>query len=443
MKNKKIIIGVVIIAIITAGALFFRDSQIHHPPSTIHDPEYYTCGMHPDVRVSPEEYNKGNVNCPICNMKLTPVYKESAAAEEKYYGCGVDAEGKCPNCDLKGEGAECVCGEHSFTIKGKKLNCPVCKAPMRELTEEEVGRLKGVIGRVKIKGEQARLAGVAREVVRKQHLYKEIRTVGQVAYDPDLAIAEEEYISSLKALEKIEEGRIPEIAERAKNLARASKRKLKLLGLSETQIKEIEESKEIHTSLILPEEKMWIYGEVYEYELGWIKEGVEVKVVTASLPGEEFGGTVSSINPVVDPKTRSITFRAEVDNPQLKLKPQMYVDLTIMSTYTNPEGEHMVLAVPKEAILDTGVRKVVWIDKGNEEYEGREIKIGPEATSIIDGATRKFYPVLRGLREGEQVVTKANFLIDSQSQISGVAASAYGGALGSEEKKTAPPVHQH
>ncbi len=102
----------------------------------------------------------------------------------------------------------------------------------------------------------------------------------------------------------------------------------------------------------------------------------------------------------------------------------------------------MVLAIPKDAVLDTGIRKIVWVDRGNGEYEGRKIQIGPEATATVDKKEAKFYPVLSGVGEGEKVVTKGNFLIDSQSQITGVAASAYGGALGAEEKEETP-VHQH
>ena len=350
--------------------------------------QYYTCGMHPSVKISPEEYNMGNVNCPICNMKLTPVYREEAKAEE------------------------------------------------------EIDELKGVVSRVKIKGEQTQLAGVRTEPAKKLHLYKEIRTVGKVAYDPQLAIAQEEFISSLKALDKILEGRISEIKERAKNLVESSERKLRLLGLSQEQIKELEKTREVQTNLILPEKKMWIYGDVYEYELGWVKVGQKVKVTTSGLPGEEFNGVISSVNPVLDPKTRSVKFRAEVNNPDLKLKPEMYVDVVIISLYLSPDGEHMVLAIPKDAVLDTGTRKIVWIYKENGEYEGREVQVGPEATSAIDGKEAKFYPVLKGLGKGELVVTKANFLIDSQSQITGVSAAVYGGALGVEEKK-APPVHQH
>ena len=108
-----------------------------------------------------------------------------------------------------------------------------------------------------------------------------------------------------------------------------------------------------------------------------------------------------------------------------------------------PLHQHEVIAIPKDAVLDTGIRKIVWVDKKNGEYEGRIVELGPEATASIVGVGTKFYPVLKGLSEGDNVVTKANFLIDSQSQLTGVAAGAYSGALGVEEKKAAPPVHQH
>ncbi|MBU4342468.1 MAG: efflux RND transporter periplasmic adaptor subunit [Candidatus Omnitrophica bacterium] len=470
---KNILIIVFISTLILAGCSQSKTDEIRNTDDGI---RYYTCGMHPSVKVSVEEYNKGNKSCPICNMNLTPVYKETKESKERkilFYRNPMNPSitSDVPTKDEMGmdyipvyesEGADDAyygCGmegvEHVFLIKeipGMKF-CPICGMPLKKLSKDEADKLKGVVSTVKIKGNEIRLAGVQTESVKKLHLYKEIRTVGRVAYDPELAIAQEEFIAALEVSDKIQQGNIEEINERALNLVESSKRKLRLLGLSEGQIVGLEEKREVQTSLILPEEKMWIYGDVYEYELGWVKVDGEVKVTTSSLPGEEFHGVIISINPVLDPKTRSLRFRVEVDNPGLKLKPEMYVDVIIMSMYKGQNEEDEVLAIPKDAVLDTGMRKIVWINQGNDIYEGRIIKIGPESTSVIDGAESKFYPVLSGLREGEMVVTKANFLIDSQSQLSGVAAAAYGGALGAEEKSAEgeispqsggkAPVHQH
>lgn len=463
-KPIKFLYGLVGVLVIVTTSLFITScsgkTSPHQDSEATQGISHYTCGMHPSVKVTPEEYNKGTTSCPICNMNLTPVYKEGKSEEvakgqkilfyrnpmnpeitsdvptkdsmgmdyvpvyeemegdSTYYGCGMEGEG------------------HVYYLQGEHegMACPVCGMPLKKLPKEEADKLRGVISKVEIKGEQAALAGVRTEPVKKLHLFKEIRTVGKVAYDPQLAITQQELISALKAVDKMGEGSIPEIKERAMSLVESARRKLKLLGLSAEQIKELENTREVETSLILPEEKMWIYGEVYEYELSWVKSGEKIRVTTSGIPGEEFPGIISSVNPVLDPKTRSVSFRAQVDNPDLKLKPEMYVDVVIMSMLS-VDGKMEVLAIPKEAVLDTGRRKIVWVDKGNGEYEGKAITVGPEATTMIEGSEAKFYPVLKGLSEGEQVVTKSNFLIDSQSQLSGTASAAYGGALGSEEEE--------
>lgn len=342
-----------------------------HDYSAVENITQYTCGMHPSVRVSVEQYKNGDTQCPICSMPLTPVTRGGTAQE--------------------GLGAY-------------------------------------VISQVEIAAKELQLAGVKMEPVVKRQLFKEIRAVGQVAYDPQLAIAQDEFISAIQAHRKAKQGQVTEIIERATSLIESSKRKLRLLGLHEEQIEELAQTQQVQANLILPGEKMWIYGDVYEYELNWVKKDSFVRVRPISLVGEEFWGTIVSINPVVNPQTRSVRFRALVDNPGQRLKPAMYVDIEIMSQYTDPEGNTEVLSIPKSALMDTGRRRVVWVKTGHGQFEGRAIEVGPEA---IDNSNDliKFYPVLRGLQEGDMVVTKGNFLIDSQSQITGVAASSFGGAL--------------
>jgi Cu(I)/Ag(I) efflux system membrane fusion protein len=110
-----------------------------------------------------------------------------------------------------------------------------------------------------------------------------------------------------------------------------------------------------------------------------------------------------------------------------------------MDLVETPAG--VALAVPKGAILDTGRRTVVYVEKEPGRYEARDVVVGPEATAEIGGRLNAFYPVRKGLMEGERVVTRGNFLIDSQRQLAGPAASMYDAALGTEE--AAPPVHRH
>lgn len=347
---------------------------------------HYTCGMHPSVRVSAENYDKGDTKCPICFMPLTPV-KQGGQQIAKFD--------------------------------------------------------ENVISKVEIKARELKLAGIKTEKVMKQPLFKEIRAVGRVAYDPQMAIAQDEFLSAIKAHQKATKGQIPEIIERSSSMIESSKRRLLLLGLNEKQISEIEKTWQVQTNLILPGDKMWIYGDIYEYEINWVKTGSYVSVRPLSLAGEEFFGQVVSINPVVDPQTRSVRIRALIDNPGQRLKPEMYVDIEIMSQYMDPEGNSDVLSIPKSALLDTGRRRIVWVDTGKGQFEGRAVEIGPEAVRNSYDKS-KFYPVLQGLREGEMVVTRGNFLIDSQSQITGVVASSYGGSLDSTTKsKAMEGSHSH
>ncbi|MCG8431626.1 MAG: efflux RND transporter periplasmic adaptor subunit [Candidatus Omnitrophica bacterium] len=388
MNYKVLYLSLIALLTLPAGLLYAQHCHHHqHQPEPVIDREskisHYTCGMHPDVRIPPENYEKKDTKCPICFMPLTPVRMENVS------GAGL--------------------GEN-------------------------------VISKVTIKVRELKLAGVKTGPAQKRRLFKEIRAVGKVAYDPQLAVAQDEFISALRSFEKAGQGGIPEITERAHSLIRSSKRKLLLLGLSGEQIRQLEETKKVQQNLVLPEEKMWIYGDVYEYELNWVKEGALVKVKPVGLAGEEFYGRISSINPVVDSQTRSVRFRALVDNPGRTLRPQMYVDVEILSQYRDSRGNDEVLSIPKSALLDTGRRTIVWVDKGNGDFEGRKVKVGPEA---IDHSAhpQKYYPVLEGIKAGEMVVTRGNFLIDSQSQITGVAASAYGGALGEEPKGSSQGAH--
>lgn len=272
---------------------------------------------------------------------------------------------------------------------------------------------------VSLSAEEVARAQVSSIVVTKRNLVKEIRTFGRIAYDPDLVVAQQEYLSVA------ETGQDPELKNMAKN-------KLKLMGMSEEQIIELEQAKKVQDNLILPGHSAWVYADVYQEDLPIVKNGMLVKVTTEVMPGEEFAGTIKAIDPVLNEMTRTAKVRAEIANHELKLKPGMYVTVVIQVNL----GEK--LAVPKEAILDTGLQKVAWIEKAPGVYEKRNVEIGAEAQG--------YYSVVQGLQAGEKVVTQANFLIDSQSIISGGAAeSSYSGAITSTEKKnnSAPAGQRH
>ena len=146
---------------------------------------------------------------------------------------------------------------------------------------------------------------------------------------------------------------------------------------------------------------------------------------------------------------KAVSGRIQLLDTRMKLKPGMYVDTRIKAEYIPPTASHQsyrtgyrVLTVPRESVLDTGKRKVVWVYTGDGNFQPREVQLGPLGVVKDRSNGMHHYPVLDGLKGNELVVTNGNFLIDSESQITGVAALGYGGALGVEEKPQVP-VHQH
>ncbi|MDD5129898.1 MAG: efflux RND transporter periplasmic adaptor subunit [Candidatus Omnitrophica bacterium] len=278
---------------------------------------------------------------------------------------------------------------------------------------------------VKISKDKQELIGVKAEAVVKRPLMRMIRTVAKIAYDPDLYVAQEEYIQSLKTAEATKNSALVSVSAQSNSLVEASKLKLKLLGLSDKQVEELKTKSGPDRGLIISDSLApyaWAYLTIYEYDLDAIKIGDHVALKVNAYPEDEFQGEVSSIDPVLDMNTRSVRGRVKIDNPQGKLKPNMYADAFLHIDL----GEN--LALPKEAVLDTGIKKIVYVDLGGGGFAAREVAVGQEVIAVVDGQERKFYPVIKGLKENEVVVTSGNFLIDSQSQLTGGISALWGSA---------------
>jgi RND family efflux transporter MFP subunit len=317
--------------------------------------------------------------------------------------------------------------------------------------------------------EKQQLLGVRTAVVEKRPLVKSVRTVGIITYDetkitqvyskiegwidklyvnytgklvekgqplftiysPDLLATQQEYLLAIKAKERLSASSIPEVRSGAVSLVEASKRRLALWDISENQIRELEEKGEAQRTLtlyaphsgfvikkeayqgmkIMPDKELytiadlstvWVNVDIYESEIPFMQPGQKASVALSYDPGATFNGKVSYIYPSVDEKTRTARC-AGFPNPGFKLKPDMYVNAEIKIE----GGSH--LAVPEEAVLDSGMRKVVFIDKGNGHFEPKEVKLGAK----MDG----HYQVLSGLNEGENRFSSV-FLLDSESRLS-------------------------
>ena len=269
-------------------------------------------------------------------------------------------------------------------------------------------------------------------------------------YSPTYVAAQEEYLLALDSVQKLR-GASREIVQLNNRLLEAAKRKLILLGISEGDIEHLAHTRQANSLMtvraqfggtvmektvlpgayVMPGEKLftlsdlssvWLYADVYEKDIAGVQVGQPVKVSAAAYPGENFGGVVTFINPVLDDATRAVKVRIEMANPDGKLKPNMFVNASIGLQL----GDSLV--IPVSSLLDTGTRKVVYVAQGEDTFVKRDIVAGQEADGYIQ--------VLSGIQPGETVVTAATFLIDSQTQLGGFGGHA--GHGGSKSGGAAP-----
>ncbi len=371
--------------------------------------------------------------CPGCDT-------EFMKDPEKYI-MNVQQKGQSTNTE-KAEGSKIeywTCTMHPEVKADEEGNCPICGMTLTPVYERsETG------DRLNLSERDMELAGIKTIPATPKHLYREIHLVGMVAYDPGLVTAQEEYVNAVQMAQAL--GGDDEIAqERAAQLIESSEDKLRLLGMDEAEIRSLNRTRKPEKSLILPEGRTWIYAEAFELDLGWIARGQDVIVVSGALPGRKFQGSVQSISPVLDRRTRAASVRIRLDHGEPGLTPGMYVEASIIAPVVEPgvAGKGMVLAIPSDAVLDTGHRQLVWVYLGAGQFEPRIVKLGTHAYAHGEDKRVRYYAILGGLAENEQVVTKGNFLVDSESSLTGIAAIGYGGALGVQDKEPAPAVHQH
>jgi hypothetical protein len=352
--------------------------------------EKYQCAMHPQI-VSDQPGH-----CPICSMKL-----------EKVEDAPVDMDAQVPAGERKILFYRHPMRPDVTSPKRAKDEMGMDYIPVYadEADEDEVtDRTSSVAGHApfRLSSERQQLIGVTTMKVRRQALKKEIRTVGTIAYDPELYTAVSEYREAVRARESIKDSPLPETHERSNALVKSSELRLRLLGLSDDQIQSLLAEDSDPINLLLPGKTAWVYGQIYESEIDLVHPGQKVVVTAPSLPGEKYYGKLTAIDPVLNATSRTLKVRAQIKTPEMKLRPEMFVHLYIQIPLGNK------IAIPSDAVLNTGESKIVFVKKGAGRFEPRAIEIGHEANHD--------YEVLSGLEIGEEIVTSANFFIDSESR---------------------------
>lgn len=457
-----------------------------------------------------------------------------------------------------------TCSMHPQVRLDRPGNCPICEMPLISAGTAQ-GPADGV-SVLRLSDHATAMASVETVAVERRELSRELRTVGKVEFnESSLATitprvdgyAERLFVNftgvQIKKGDHLAEVYSPELLVAQQELLIAlqggdvgplvgtAKTKLQLLGLTESQVAILVDKREITERLTLYSpisgtvieklivdkaafkageplyrianlETVWVYVDVYEYDLPWIRYGQKVSITAEALPGVMFSGMVTFVQPVVNDVTRTIRVPVHVVNEGQKLKPGMFVSVVVHSALgpdgeakpTGIEGKHSCpmhpqvvqdadgscpicemplelipglrvdqpfpagqpdpasalkfqcpmkcekektydqpgkcpvcqmalkpvkmpsagagsLAIPVTAVLDSGTRRLVYVEKSKGLFEPREIELGPRA-----GA---FYSVGKGLSEGERVVTRGNFLIDSQFQVTGQPSLLYPGGL--------------
>ncbi|MDX1402855.1 MAG: efflux RND transporter periplasmic adaptor subunit, partial [Kiloniellales bacterium] len=369
--------------------------------------EVFVCPMHPEVRQAEPGL------CPICGMALVPETASEAdqdlLQEKPSTPVHTHTEAtpipktdalpvKTTQEDLKGK--IYICPMHPQFRSSESGSCPICAMDLVALedTSETLppSHVPG-FATIKIDPRQQWLIGVKTAEVVRKNLTRQLRTVGTVAYDPGLYVAQKEYLEALKT------GR----SASSKSLIEAVYRKLILLGMSPEEIKKLENQGTVDESLFLTSGtgKAWIYSVIYESERPLLRKGLAVRARTVGHPQMQYRGQIDAITPVVNPMNRTIQVRSQVTDPHGLLQPDMFVDVYIEI----PLGD--ALTIPNSAVLQTGLRNVVLLAKGEGIFEPRDVTLGNQTETEIQ--------VVSGLDQGDVVVSSANFLLDSESQLRG------------------------
>lgn len=402
---------------------------------------YYTCSMHPQIK------EDGPGKCPICGMGLTKIEVEedngahvtSHLPKEAEYYCESDpsvtskAPGECPldGTPMIKKASTKVVGK----VKLRASQVEHFKADVFSVTPMKMEKKIRLLGTL-LKSEEKESNIPARVPGRVEEVF--VQSTGSLIkmgdpvlklYSPKLLTGGEEYLIARKNYFSNKSSR------EFRDLYRQSRERLKLWGVQDFQLEEWAKTKKIPREVMIyspvtgiVENKnavvgkyfkegqsffdlvdlssLWVELDVYEHDSAHVSLGQMVKIEFSAYPGEPRVGKIDFVSPVLDRKTRTLKIRSTLNNPDGKLRPGM-----VGTAFVTLKLPGMPLVIPKTSIIDTGKRKVVWLEDSKKSYRAVEVLTGFESEGYVE--------VKSGLNEGDNVVLSGNFLLDAQAQLFG------------------------
>ena len=474
-SRKGIAIGLVVLLLLAGGGAAWYGGLFHrgHGADEHVAGEKYTCGMHPWIITDKPG------DCPICGMKLTKIETQPETGQagsdqgsgnkgEDDFFADIDPKARgerkilfyrnpmdpmvtspTPAKDQMGMDYVPVYEDEAVPPKGGAIEglatvragedvirrSGVQTAPAVRATAGRTIRTVGIVvpDETRVRHVQTKVEGwIERLYVNYTGQYV---TAGQplaAIYSPELLSTQEEYLRAKKTAEGFTSSPDPQVRSIGEDLVRSARRRLELYDVPESFVAalekkgtpqkavnivapfagyvtvkgvfeghKVEPGAELFTLTDLS--RVWIEASLYEYEAGAAAVGKEATLTLSQQPGLALSGKVTFVSPVLSPESRTLTVRFEFPNPGLVLKPQMYVDVALALAASAG------VVVPDAALMDTGLRTVVFVETAPGTFEPRVVSVGVRG----DGQAE----ILAGLREGELVAVKANFLLDSESRL--------------------------
>ena len=439
MKIRSIFLKVVLAILVIAGA----SSCTKPGPATFVNSniDYYTCTMHPSVR------SKTPGKCPICSMDLVPVYKNVAndgRQQDKSNGAGKRTpDTKDDNGTLGSMPAsnQIPNKPSAFSVpieRQQQIGVTYTSAERRpiQLSIRSVGVLEP--DQAKVFEYVARVDGYIQEL--KVASPGEQINAGEpllTIYSPDLRSTEQELVNLLNERDRGSSARtsLDQVIE-------SNKQRLRQWNVGDEEINSLEKNRRAANALVLRSpftgvvedvqvkpgmsikmgdrligvmdlSRLWLWADFYENEVGLLLVGQRLDIFFPAFPGKKFEGQIAAIDRRLDAMKRTTRVRIDLDNADDQLRPGMFANVKLKIN----RGD--ALTVPVDAVLPTGSRSLVFVDKGSGKLEPRFIRVGRSFTQSDANGEASYDEVLDGLSEGERVVSSANFLIDAESRIQG------------------------